>query len=438
MDQEVGSNPFWHSCLLLSQWDEMGGKMEVVDHWGFYGMPTTTLSNSWLGKLKIKIGLDVDLKGNHGMLRHEEVRFLDLGRGLHGVTYELTQEKFTLLQQKCVNMADEQEKAIKEIVEPLGLKGKPPEEARIHPYEQWSSQIFALEKARAEQQNRPSRLKPFELNLSLTLWGPALNQSFTCKSQVLSLLEGVLSLEQINRLTENGKHPTIPRYSGNMERIFLHSSGSLREHKKHSGTKVYYRDAKDMDVKLHWTLPPQKIEALSDNTMKQLLLVNEYCDEVKSIIAKLQGLEWLFRNAQLPAKYQSYQMDLITYIHECYEAFATIEPKKAKSSISGWHGYALSLFFLPRDEDECHLQQKIKQAKNLFNSLYMAIVDGWEIDGDCLAETQEPNITTSNEDLYYNPPEALASYLTVEDKRRLCSLIGRAYLELTAAHLTSR
>lgn len=97
-DQEVGSNPLWHSCLLLSKMDETSKLLEVVDNWGFYGLPTTNRNNSWLDQLKIKMGLDVDLIGNHGMLRHEELRFLDQGYGLRGVTFELTKDDFELLQ----------------------------------------------------------------------------------------------------------------------------------------------------------------------------------------------------------------------------------------------------------------------------------------------------------------------------------------------------
>ena len=113
MDHEFSGNIFWHSCILFSQWDE-SGKIEVIDNWGFYGIPSTD-RNTWLSKLKIRIGLDIDLKGNHGMLRREDLRYLDAGYGLHGVTFELSKENFESLKQKCKTMAEEQEKAIKEI-----------------------------------------------------------------------------------------------------------------------------------------------------------------------------------------------------------------------------------------------------------------------------------------------------------------------------------
>ncbi|KTC86875.1 hypothetical protein [Legionella brunensis] len=427
LDQQVGSNPFWHSCLLLSRLDEPEGKMEITDQWGFYGVPTTGSRDSFLGKLKIKVGLDLDLQGNHGMLRHEEVRFLDAGCGLHGQTFELTEDKFKLLQQKCADMATNQEKAIREIVEPLALKGKPPEETRIYPHEQFSTHIFTLEKIRAQQEGRLPRLKPFELNLSMSFWGPNLNQSHTCKSQVLSLLDGILTEEQINRLTENGKHKAVPRYSGSMESIFLHSSGPLSTHKKHSGQEVYYRDGNNPDVKLYWTLPPQEVEFLSEDTRNLLKLPEEYCAEVKSVVSKLQRLEWLFINAELSPCYEDYRKNLIARIREHYEAFANVTPKKAQSKISGWLGYAWSLLSIPRDLDEESLLQKVRKAKILLNSLYMAVVDNFEIDLNLTSELQDNGSAT--EETYYNPLEAVAAYLKTEDKQQLCSLLGRSYLE---------
>ncbi|KTD24945.1 Uncharacterised protein [Legionella lansingensis] len=421
MDHEFNGNFFWHSCLLLSQWDE-SGKIEVIDNWGFYGVPST-VRNTWLSKLKIRLGLDVDLKGNHGMLRHEELRFLDVGYGLHGVTFEIAKENFDLLQHKCKTMVDEQKQAIKEVVESQGLTGKPTEKTRLYEHEDLSPIIYALEKLKAKQTGREPRLKPFELHLTFSLWGPALNQSYTCKSQVIALLDKVLSPAQIARLTENGKHPTVPRYSGPMERIYLHSSGPLREHKRSSGDTVYYRDLQDEGVKLHWTIPPQEIETLSGETIELLQVSEEYRDEAKKVIARLQKLEWLFINAEFPRKYQLYRKNLITRIREHYEAFAQLEPKKSTKTTTGWMGFALSLLSLPRDKDEQMLLEKIARAKSLCNSLYMAIADGWKIYEDWPIETESEETEKSN------PLEAIAAYLTTDDKKRLCAIVSRTYTE---------
>ncbi|STX28188.1 Uncharacterised protein [Legionella beliardensis] len=432
LDRETGSNYFWHSCLLLSKWQEGGGKMEVVDQWGFYGVPTT-MPNSLLKKVKISLGLDIDLYGNHGMLLHEPMRTLDLGYGLHGATFELTQEQFNLLQLRCQTMADEQNQAIAEVMSQQPLLAKEKEKSRTYPYEDWSAQIYQFEKAKAQKAGREPRLKPFELNLSFTLWGPAVKQSYTCKSQVISLLTGILTNQQINRLTENGKHPTIPRYSGPLEPIFLHSTGPLRQHKKQSGKVVYYRSMEDADVKLYWTLPPQDMDALSQETNEQLQISEDYRNEAKLVIRQLQCLEWLFRNAVLPSQYQAYQTSLIKQITDYYDVFSQVRKINSEPAIEkNWTNYFYFLNSMPRNQGERFLLKNIQQAKLFINTLYMAAVDNWKIDLNCPMEnseliTEQLSDATGDVSSYANPIEAVTAYLSTEDKQELCAIIGRTY-----------
>lgn len=432
-DQLVGSNPLWHSCLLLSRLDETTGKMEVVETWGFYGLPSTGASDSWLEQLKTKLKLNLNLKGNHGMLRHETVRFLDLGYGLHGTTFELSEVTFKELQEKCRKMAADQDAAIKEIVEPLGLKGKSPENTRIYAHEQWAPNIFALEKARAEQARREPRLKPFELDCKLTLRGPDLNASHTCKTQAIELLDGILSPQQINLLTENGQHKAVPRYSGKeVESMALHSEGPFSKYKKASGEEAYYRDGDNPDVKLYWTVPPQKIITPSATTKALLTIPKDFCPKVKSLAYQLQTIEWLFINAKLPEHLEEYRAGIVNRIHQTYEAFAKISPKDIKDAVNygdSWETYFRSLLFMPKNGNEKKVVEKINQAKELLNSLYMAIADDWKIDEDCPSEPSDDGNTESGiEDIYHNPLEAIASYLPVEDKKKLCNVIGRNYV----------
>ncbi|WP_298627657.1 hypothetical protein [uncultured Legionella sp.] len=431
-DGEAGANPLWHSCILLSRMNENTKQLEVVDNWGFYGVPTTNRDNSWINQLKLKMGLDVDLEGNHGMLRHEETRFLDLGRGLHGATFELTEEQFKHLQKKCLEMYEQQQAAINEIVIPLGLKEKPAAETKMYPHENRSLLIYQMEKIRAEENNRESRLKPFEIRVSLGLTGLDFSKSNTCKSQSIALLQHVLSEQQIARLTNNGKYPSIPKYSGPTESIYLHSTGPLREHKKKSGDVAYYRDSsKDKDVKLYWTIPPQELEALSEETIKLLEIDKEYCQSVKTVVGRLQRLEWLLRNAVVPESYKKYQEQLILRVIDYYKAFSIIEPKNDAPKLSGLQNFAYRLFSFPRSAEEKSLQNKIGNATLLFNSLYMSIVDGIKINDTLLMEgeaelDQDDSCDTLADE---NPLELLAYHLSLNDQKALCRIIGRNYLE---------
>lgn len=421
-DRNAGGNPLWHSCLLFSKLNQETGLLEVVDNWGFYGVPTTNRSNSWMNQLKIKIGLDVDLTGNHGMLRHEEMRFLDLGIGLNGTSFELSEEQYNLLHASCLKMVADQYAAIHEVVDSQHIEGAPPEKTRIYAHEKYSRIIYDLEKIKAEQQKREPRLKPFELRMNWGFWGPSLAQSYNCKSQAISLLSLVLSKAQIDRLTVGGQHPTIPKYSGKMESIHLHSEGPLRRHKKASGRIVHFRDGSDAGVKLYWTVPPQNIEVRSPATKKLLEIEGNYCSEVKKVVSRLQRLEWLFRNALVPEKYESYRQDLIAQIILYYKSFAVILPKTEEKMVSGWLGFGLYLLSAPRSMSERNLLLKLREANLLFNSLYMAIVDGYEID-DSL-----PSCVSGSEG-DSNPLEHLAAYLSVDDQKQLCRIIGRNYCE---------
>ncbi|KTC98439.1 hypothetical protein [Legionella erythra] len=425
------SNPLWHSAFILSQWDESEGNhapIEVVATYGFYGVPTTT-RNTWAAKIKLLIGFDVDMNGNHGMLRPEETRFMDFGSGMHGVSFELTMDQFHTLHTKCKKMMQDQEDTIRETAQFFKLK--PADKKRIYPYEQWSALIYETEKIRASNEGREPRLKPFEINPSLTWSGPSLSQSHTCKSQVIRLLEGILSPKQIARLTENGKHPTVPRYSGPMEPLALYSEGPLKTHVKSDGTAVHFRDGANPQVTLRWTLPPQEIEAISEDTLQRVKLPEEHLPRIRTLCKRLQRLEWLFINAQLPATYEPYRKALIELIRTSYQVFSKTEPKDVLTELPGWKGTMRYLFSIPRNEYEKTLLSQIQQGENLLNSLYMAMVDNWKIEEGCPLESRDPSPAESSRDVndaYENPAEAIAAYLTEIDKERACKIIGRNYV----------
>lgn len=60
----------------------------------------------------------------------------------------------------------------------------------------------------------------------------------------------------------------------------------------------------------------------------------------------------------------------------------------------------------------------------------MAIVDEWTIDFDSLfEEIKGSELKKRGDEVDYNEPEALVSYLSIEDKKNICKIIGRNYLE---------
>lgn len=432
-DSTVEGNPAWHGAFILSKLNEEKKQVEVFDTWGFYGVPATGDRNHWFTRLKRSVGLDVDFFGNHGWLVHEEVRYMDLGHGLHGYSYELTEEQFNHLQTECLQRVADQEAAVQDAVKKKGFKKTSQAKMRHYPEEEFSREIFKIELEDAQNNNRESRLKPFDFSLSRAGFRPSLKGSHTCKTEALDILGTVLSEEQLAPYRAS----TFPRFvSGNMENIILHSEGEVSEHIKESKEKIYFRDRHTPGVKLIWSVPPQKIDVLPDSKARVSFAVdNEYCTEVKETVSKLQRLDWLLRNAVVPEQYREYQTRLLERVVACYCAFEVIEPETKMNKVSGLTGFAYSLFSWPKNKEQANLITKINAAKYLFNSLYMAIVNGWEIDD---ALTPEPAIfskqtipvNNGNEEVLLpaeNSLEALAAYFHVDTQKKLCKIIGRTY-----------
>lgn len=333
MDPNAGANPLWHTCILLSQYDEKTRKMEMVENWGFYGMPATN-GDSWLGSLKRKYKVDTDIYGNHGWWRHEDVRYLDLGHGLHGVTFELTEDEFNALQEKCRAIEAGQNKIL-EMAEAIAKTDgiQPLKKFRNHKWEHISPVLDKLDRDLAKAQNREPYLKPFDLH-------PV---GRTCKVQVLEVLDGILTDQQLQRVT--GAFTSISRFSGTQENLYLHSTGPMRQFTKSTGQVVNYRHIDDEGVKVFWTVPPQEMEMLDPHSENFFRLDPQKISQVKVLVSKLQRLEWLFINNPVPNYQKIIQDNAVQQIRILYNNFATIKPKdmppknRCCGSVLQWAGF---------------------------------------------------------------------------------------------------
>jgi len=392
MDGDVGANPLWHTCLLLAKTNEQTNKVEIVDRLGFYGLPTTQGDSIWR-KLKIAVGMDVDLWGNHGMLRREELRFLDTGAGLHGVPFEISEEKFNLVLQRAKKMMAKQDEPISEITSGLNLQGK--NKYRIYKYENISNHIFALENAAAAEAGRSPRLKPFALSY---------NEPHTCKMQVLRLLDGILTVEQIEHIT--GWHQAISRWSGEMETIHLHSTGPFTTFKKSNGDVIYNRDEKSPETKLWMTVPPQLTTYLSNEAKELFEIPYGHADEVKAMVKQLQKLCTLFRNASLDEKNRDARDILVAMLVRRYESFGAVQLKKSAAKNDSWDGYFnWRLFGEPRDADEADVEVKLKKAGSLIEGI-------------------KYSIEHSNSDVRAGELDVLISNLKSKQFEELCEIVG--------------
>ena len=433
MDDQADSGILWHSCILFSKLDDTSKKFEVVTTWSFYGMPATDEPTSYTKWLKGQFSLDVDLKGSHGKWRHEETRYLDRGVGLHGRTFELDQSVFERLQQYLQAKADAEDAAINEAGE--FLKVPPKKNPRIHRFEEAHPLIFAVEKQKAKNEGRESRLQPFEINLkpSWGLWPIHVRDSSNCKTNVVKALGTELTEEQIASLTEHGKHPSMPRYSGALEKIFLHSRGPLLEHKRKSGERAFYRDYIGKGgVRVFWSIPPQVGEFLSLDT-HAFILAPECCNEVKRLVSTLQRIEWALHHAHVIDAYLNYKEQLIKKVISLYEQFSVFgsTPSHQKSNLA--YGFFGSLMRMPGGDAERDLINKIKEIKQFLTSIYqiMTSSEPLELDdvGSVLDSEDSSNGGLSSVEFAFNKqPELIVSLLEEEAKQSICTLLGKGYI----------
>lgn len=339
-DNEVGGNPFWHACVMVSYWPGPGHPVQVLNNVGFYGRRTTT-PPSWFRSLKIKLGLDVDLWGNHGLLKSEELRFYDMGYGLWGKTFEISLEQFLDIKKYCVDKIKDQEAALTEAAERLGIENNDANSLKLYEEEI---------RHRTEKGLKP-RLSPFEFALGVDKHfrsgSSTLNPSQTCKTQALEVLRhAFIDEREIKTLAGDGSYLTVPKHSGPLERLILHSTGPRKTHEsKRTGEVYFFREygsmAKDTGEKTQhcWTLPPSYIvdarmvakgEALSLPASTFFTLPAELEKPAKVVTRRLQSIEKILLHATVDEDLRPRVDNLIKYVVKLYQAFSKVNPKDCK------------------------------------------------------------------------------------------------------------
>lgn len=91
MDQEhLGSNPLFHSGLVLSEYDDKTGRMQVLNAWGLYSSPNR--ESGMVSDIMRAVGVGFWVTGGYGKIQNEAMAYLDRGIGLQGHTVEITAE----------------------------------------------------------------------------------------------------------------------------------------------------------------------------------------------------------------------------------------------------------------------------------------------------------------------------------------------------------
>ena len=440
-DTELGSNILWHTITLLSKWDEsVGGKVEVVANYGFYPIPGGYDDHTFYGNLKRKSNVKIDTQGNHGWLKREKYHELDRGYGLHGVTYEVDKATFKALQDNYEQELIDQEAAVKEIVMANQLRPTKMDH-RYYPEEEFGKNIFAMELAKSRSEGLAPRLKRFDLDLTWGLTGPSLAKSNTCKTHAVIHLKKAVGEPKTRRLTDGG-HDAVPRWSGPVEKICLHSTGPLTPFWV-KGKTVYSRDGSNPEVKLYWTIPPQEIVTDSAETRRQFMLDAKYEAQIKPYVRKLQTLQQFFIDALLTPELSEFKQKIILQLQNYYEFFSLVPQHNGYDYPRGnasFGDYLVNTLFAPaRDSREGELQKTIRKATLYLEVLYSAIVDGWSEEKEELVEGNQieaaqivkPHHNIGGNFVEIDGTEFLTevAHLSAQNKQEICAILGRSYLE---------
>ncbi|TAL59684.1 MAG: hypothetical protein EPN84_10745 [Legionella sp.] len=417
-DQKVESNVFWHSCVFLSEMDDEKNEIKVLRTWSFYGIPSTTENNAVVKYLKSKVGLKLDLAGNHGWFTEEVYRFLDLGVGIHGVNFEVSEANLWKTDSLFQNKVRDQIAATEEAAKALNLK--PQGKWKRYPCDDHSAEIFEYEKKKAKEEGRESRLQPFDLSPSLGWTGPHFYDASTCKSQIMDILSQVLTEKQIARLTV---HPTIPRWSGPMEDLYWETRGPIEEHTKSSGEIVLSRNGTNPAVGLYALLPFQEVEA-SPEIINRFRIEEPYCGQIKKQISQLKQLEWLFRNTKMSEPLKGTRDQLVEKIVGYSRAFFDISHKANPPSDEEQSSFVYSFFYNSETPQQKKLSDKIKEVGQFLDSLYTGAVEHWDM--NWLYPFNQIGKTPTPAD---DPVKLLLCALPKDKKHKLCEILERHYFE---------
>ena len=277
MDGEAGANPFWHASLVLSKQDRENAPIIVDDAIGFYSQPSTT-TNPLHKVFKHILGFKVDLQDGHGILKKEDMRFLD-GNGLHGITFTATEEQFTQLKSLYEQKMVLEKKAIEELNSYLIQQGMAANGHTRH----------VTEKALAASQHRDPRLTPFHFTMDITKNGLDSSASLTCKTYALNLLleAGIIDTDKHNEISGGLMLRAFPRFSPSIVPLQFVSTGAPKAHTS-SKEKIYYNREWGRN-KLMWATQP----LIQDKQLSKtdLVLSLKQHQLIKNMLTRVRTIE---------------------------------------------------------------------------------------------------------------------------------------------------
>lgn len=312
---EAGSNPFWHTSLLMSEQTSPDKPIQVKDAIGFYSELPSSTTNPILKNLKSLLGFKIDLQSSHGHLRKEKIREIDK-RGIKGISFEVTAEQYSDLIARYTRAIEDENTAIAELNEQLTKEGYPADGHTRYLKEQ---DIAAQKKRAAEEAlaartdlspeerkieelnlekdpNLQPRLRPFHITMDVTRSGFDSSQSYTCKTRVLDFLydSKIIQDEDYDKFLNGRSKAAFPRcYAVTLLPIQLISTGKpTAAVVKTAGGKerTFYNRTWEKN-EIFWSQTPPLYKS-SDSSVQSTFYTNNYV-LIKDMLIQIDEIERL-------------------------------------------------------------------------------------------------------------------------------------------------
>ncbi len=338
----------------------------------------------------------------------EEARWVSQGKGIRSINYVINDAAFETLIKALKEQHETEQQAIRETSAILKERGE--KTVNYHGKERYTSHaILMAERELAEKEERPPRLGPWEVFITLNDYGlPSLRESKTCKTGVLKWLKhaGICDAETSRYGTGHSKG-AFPRffhwfnYNGDdPSQMRLHAIGGKLSHEsKRTGKVTIFNEwaptfgeydrafsfestkaSKKARTKIYWTIPPQALK-LSTTTKDCDLgslasfyqIYPKYLKQISTLTRSFQDLSEFFiqRSPNDFAQYDPQSFSLLNRIlsHYIQEAFT----------------------YPSRNQDESYLIKTIAQG----DAILRAIANGLSSeDGLCELPNSKGEVST--------------------------------------------
>jgi hypothetical protein len=191
-------------------------------------------------------------------------------------------------------------------------------------------------------------------------------------------------------ITQEGSSTAIPRHSGYLESIYLHSRGPTREHISDRTKRVsLFRTWDDKNVKLYWTLPPQWIPNAGEETIKTFYMTETHEIKAKKVIKQCHAIERLVLNLKIPTtEGDQARLNLLNHLYSLVDMAAQVSGEMSRC-----------------------IDKVMQEIEYFCDDMYDAIIDEWD---------DEEEIAT-------------AVTLFPEDKQReICNIMEKPYMQWSA------